>query len=367
MKATLILENWEIFEWTSFWYEDNIEWEVVFNTWMIWYSETLTDPSYKEQILTFTFPLIWNYGIPDFKLVDFFWLKKYFESDKIHLNAIIVSEYSQNFNHWEAEKSLWEFLKENKKVWISWIDTRKLTKILREEWTMIWKIIIWKNNVGNENIHSLQKKEKQKYFEETNFSKKVSCKEVIKYWNGKKKICLVDMGVKNNIIRNLLEEDTTIIRVPHDYPFMDQSIEFDWLFISNWPWNPKNCVETINELKKAINYNKNIFWICLWNQLIALASWAKTYKLKYWHRGQNQPCHDLETKKCIITSQNHSYAIDNSTLNDDIKVWFENINDQTNEWIKFKNKNISSVQFHPESCPWPSDSKYLFKEFIESL
>ena len=368
MKATLILENWESFEWISFWYEANITGEIVFNTGMVWYSETLTDPSYKEQILTFTFPLIWNYGIPDFNLVDFFWLKKYFESDNIHLNAIIVSEYSETFNHQEAKKSLWEFLKENKKIWITWIDTRKLTKIIRKEGTMVGKIIIWEENIGNENFHSLQEiEEKQKYIEKTNFSKKVSFKEIIKYWKWKKKICLVDMWVKNNIIRNLLEFDTEIIRVPYNYPFMDWSIEFDGIFISNWPWNPENCTETINELKKAIKSDKNIFWICLWNQLIALASWAKTYKLKYWHRWQNQPCRDLKTKKCIITSQNHSYAIDNESLWEEIETWFENINDKTNEWIKFKNKNISSVQFHPESCPWPSDSKYLFKDFVESL
>jgi carbamoyl-phosphate synthase small subunit len=175
------------------------------------------------------------------------------------------------------------------------------------------------------------------------------------------------MWVKNNIIRNLLEFDTTVIKVPYNYTFMDWSIKFDWIFISNWPWNPENCFETINELKKAIKQNKNIFWICLWNQLIALASGAKTYKLKYWHRWQNQPCRDLKTKKCIITSQNHSYAIDDESLWKEIDIWFENINDKTNEWIKFKNKNISSVQFHPESCPWPSDSKYLFKDFVESL
>jgi len=357
MKAALILSDGTIFEWISFWYEMNTTGEVVFNTWMVWYPETLTDPSYKWQILTLTYPLIWNYGIPDFSEEDIFWLKKHFESDRIHLSAIIVSEYSENYNHFEASQSLWDFLKSQKIPAITGIDTRALTKKLREHGVMLGKIIIWDEKI---NIH----------FEDPNIRClcwEVSRKEIEVFWKGKKKVCLVDMWVKNNIIRNLLNYDTTVTVVPHNYPFMDGSIEFDWLFISNWPWDPEKNIEAIHEIKKAIKKNKNIFWICLGNQLLALASWAETYKLKYGHRWQNQPCKDLETGKCIITSQNHGYAINNSTLPKEIKPWFKNINDDTNEGIRFVNKNIRSVQFHPESDPGPNDSQYLFKNFVESL
>jgi carbamoyl-phosphate synthase small subunit len=222
---------------------------------------------------------------------------------------------------------------------------------------MLWKLIVWNDildeKIKNPNIRCL--------------CSEVSRKEIQIYWKWKKKICLVDMWVKNNIIRSLLSYDTQVTVVPNNYPFMDWSIEFDGLFISNWPWNPEKNKETITELKKAIKADKNIFWICLWNQLIALASWAKTYKLKYGHRWQNQPCKDLETWKCIITSQNHWYAIDNSSLPRTIEAWFKNINDDTNEWIKYKNKNIRSVQFHPESDPGPNDSDYLFENFVNSL
>lgn len=356
MKAKLVLQDWTEYTWESFWYNWNTTWEVVFNTWMVWYPELLTDPSYKSQILIATYPLFWNYGIPNFEEVDFFWLKKHFESDKIHLSALIVSEYSANYNHFLADSSLSDFLISQKIPALTWIDTRSLTKKIREEWIMLWKIVFsWEPMVRIKDPNKVE------------LSKEVCCKEIKTYGNWKKKICLLDMWVKNNIIRNLLKFDTTVIRVPHDYKFMDEKLEFDWLFISNWPGNPEKNTTAISQIKKAIEENKNIFWICLGNQLLALSSWAKTYKLKYGHRGQNQPCKDLETNKCIITSQNHSYAIDENTLPDYIEPWFININDKTNEWIKFKEKNIRSVQFHPESDPGPNDSVYLFENFIKSI
>ena len=332
METKLILTDWSEYIWESFWYESSTTWEVVFNTWMFWYPESLTDPSYKWQILVLTYPLIWNYWIPDFTELDKYNLKKYFESDKIHLQALIVSEYSQNYNHFEASESLGDFLKSQKIPAITWIDTRSLTKKLREHWVMLGKIIIWKEDKKLDFTDPNKK----------NLCEEVSRKKIEIYWNWKKTICLLDMWVKNNILRSLLKLDSKVIVIPSNYPFMDWSIDFDGLFISNWPWDPEKNTIAINEIKKAIKANKKIFWICLWNQLLALASWAKTYKLKYWHRWQNQACKDLETWKCVITS-------------------FININDNTNEWIKFKNKNIRSVQFCPER------GNYLFKDFVESL
>ena len=357
MQARLILEDGEIIIWKSFWYEWNITWEVVFNTGMIWYPETLTDPSYKSQILVCTYPLLWNYGIPDFSSEDFLWLKKDFESDKVHISALIVSQYSENFNHHEGDSSLSEFLISQKIPAITWIDTRYLTQKIRDNGCMLWKIEIWVKK------YTTPFKDPNKQL----LSYEVCTQEKQVYGNGKKKICLVDMGVKNNIIRNLLKHDTTVIRVPGDYPFSNEINQFDGIFISNGPGDPALYVKTIKQIEEALKTEIPIFWICLGNQLLALAGWAKTYKLSYGHRGQNQPCKDLETWKCIITSQNHSFAVDETTLPKNIKPWFKNINDGSNEWIYFLDKNIRSVQFHPESSPGPNDSVYLFKQFVDGL
>lgn len=357
MKAKLILQSWEIFTGISFWYEANTSGETVFNTGMVGYPETLTDPSYSGQILICTYPLLGNYGVPDFEKKDENGIKKYFESDKVHIRALIVSEYTENYNHFEAQSSLGEFLKSQKIPALTGIDTRALTQILREKGCILGKIIF-------------EGKQDTLTFEDPNLSLlsyEVCTKEIQVYGSGKKKICLVDMGVKNNMIRNFLKHDTTVIRVPGDYPFMDGSIEFDGLFISNGPWDPKMYTKTIKEVQKVIQRNVKIFWICLGNQILGLAMGAKTYKLSYGHRGQNQPVKDLLTGKCILTSQNHSFAIDESSLPKNLKVWMKNINDGTNEGIYCSNKPMRSVQFHPESSPGPNDSMYLFEDFISSL
>lgn len=365
MKATLCLSDGTSYEWESFGYEADSVGELVFNTGMVGYPETLTDPSYHGQILVSTYPLQGNYGIPEFESFDVFGIRKIFESNKIHLNGFIVSEYSRNYNHWEACTALGDFLKSQKVPAITGIDTRQLTKKIRDTWNLLGRIIIW-DQIPKKLFAQDKKKEFLDYVSQ-DFVSWVSRKEVQIYGSGKKKICLLDMWVKNNIIRNLLQYDTTIIVVPHDYPFMDGSIEFDGLFISNGPWDPAKNISAIQELKKAIDANVKIFGICLGNQLLALACWAKAYKLKYGHRWQNQPCKDLTNGRCVITSQNHGYAIDESTLPNYIQPWFRNINDESNEWILFTQKNIRSVQFHPESFPGPTDSAYLFREFVESL
>jgi carbamoyl-phosphate synthase small subunit len=357
MKAKLILITGEIFEGESFGYEGNINGEIVFNTGMMWYPETLTDPSYSGQILVSTFPLIGNYWIPDIEEKDEYGIQKYFESEKVHISWLIVSEYSNNYNHFQAKTSLWEFLKYQKIPAITWIDTRALTHLIRERGCILWKIIIERNadTLG---------------FEDPNtrlLAYEVGTKTIQTYGNGKKRVCIVDMGIKNNMLRNFLKHDITIIRVPGDSAFMDGNLDFDALFISNGPWDPSLYTTTIEQIKKAIGEKIPCFWICLWNQLLALASGASTYKLPYWHRGQNQPVKDLETGKCILTSQNHSYAINESTLPNNTKVWMKNINDGTNEGIIFEDAPIRSVQFHPESSPGPNDSQYLFENFIKSI
>lgn len=348
-SAKLILENGKVFEGKSFGFQGSVAGEVVFNTAMTGYPESLTDPSYKGQILVSTYPLIGNYGVPKQEMENN--MPKFFESDKVQIAGMVISDYSFVHSHWNAEKSLAQWLQENKVPAIFDVDTRALTKILRESGCMLGKIVIDNNDVdwydpNKENLVDL-----------------VSIKEKVVYGNGKNKIMLIDCGVKNNIIRCLLKYDTTVVRVPWNYDFTKD--EYDGLFISNGPGDPSMCTDTITHLKTAIEGNKPIFGICLGSQLLGLASGATTYKLKYGHRSHNQPAREVGTNRCFITSQNHGFAVDHSNLTGDWEPYFINLNDNTCEGIKHKTKPIFATQFHPEACGGPTDTEFLFKKFID--
>jgi len=350
IKAKLVLEDGTEFIGYSFGSEKSVSGEVVFNTGMVGYPENMTDPSYKGQILTLTYPLIGNYGVPNNDKEND--IPKFFESDNIQITALIVSEYSFNHHHWNAEKSLSDWLKEEEIPALYGIDTRMLTKILREKGTMLGKIIF-------EQDISLYDPNKDNLVDE------VSIKEKKVYGNGKTKILLVDCGVKYNIIRCFLKRDCTVIRVPWDYDFSKE--EYDALFISNGPGDPKMCDVTINNLKEALKEDKPIFGICLGNQLLSLAAGADTYKLKYGHRSQNQPCIQVGTERCYITTQNHGFAVDNKTLPEGWEPFFVNANDDTNEGIRHKSKPFFTVQFHPEATAGPVDTEFLFDEFLKNV
>ena len=349
--AKLILEDGTIFNGYSFGYKGSVSGEVVFNTAMTGYPESLTDPSYKGQILTLTYPLVGNYGVPGQSIENK--LLKYFESDEVHVSALIISDYSFKYNHWNAAQSLDEWLRNNRVPGIYGIDTRELTKITREKGALLGKVII--NGQDCEQVDP----------NTVNLVADVSTGEKKIYGKGKHKILMVDCGVKNNIIRYFLEKDSTVIRVPWDYNFLDD--DYDGLFISNGPGNPEMCDATIDNLKRALQGDKPIFGICLGHQLLALASGGNTYKLKYGHRGHNQPVILAGTKKAYITSQNHGYAVDEKSLSDNWEPWFININDGTNEGIRHKSKPFFTVQFHPEASSGPTDTDYLFDEFIKLL
>jgi carbamoyl-phosphate synthase small subunit len=347
----LVLEDGTEFFGESFGYDGSISGEVVFNTSMTGYPESLTDPSYKGQILTLTYPLIGNYGVPGMeKDNDMF---RFFESNKIHISALIVSDYSREYSHWNAKRSLGDWLKENKVPAICGIDTRKLTKILREKGTMLGKVVFDHKDVElyNPDLDHLVAKVS------------TSKKEV--YGNGKYKIVLIDCGVKYNIIRCLVNRDATVIRVPHDYDFSQE--KYDGLFISNGPGDPKKCDVAIKNLSKAFMQDIPIMGICLGNQLMALAAGANTYKLKYGHRSHNQPVLKVGTQKAFVTSQNHGFAIDNNTLGTDWEPYFINLNDQTNEGMKHKTKPFFSTQFHPEASSGPTDTEFLFDDFLDAV
>jgi carbamoyl-phosphate synthase small subunit len=350
-KIKLVLEDGTEFTGVSFGYENSVSGEVVFNTAMTGYPESLTDPSYKGQILVLTYPLIGNYGVPGEMKEDE--LYRFFESYALHISGLVISDYSHEFNHWNAFKSLGEWLRDFKIPGIYDIDTRALTKILREKGTMLGKIIVDDQDVdlynpANENLVA-----------------KVSTPEKKVYGNGKYKVLLIDCGVKYNIIRNLLKRDTTVIMVPWDYDFSQE--DYDGLFISNGPGDPKACGVTIQNLKRALQGDKPICGICLGNQLLSLAAGADSYKMKYGHRSHNQPVIHVGTNNAYITSQNHGYAINNDTLPDEWEPLFVNLNDDTNEGMRHKSKPFFSSQFHPEASSGPTDTEFLFDDFIDNI
>ena len=326
--------------------------EVVFNTAMTGYPESLTDPSYKGQILVLTYPLIGNYGVPGRAITE--QLSKYFESDHVHISGLVVASYSADYNHWNALESLSDWLKEHNVPGICGIDTRALTKLLRERGTMLGKLV--QKDPSEIELYDPNK---------DNLVSQVSIKEKQVYPGGEVKIMLVDCGVKNNIIRCLLGLGATVIRVPWDHDFTNE--EYDGLVISNGPGDPQQCSVTIQHLKKAIQQNRPIFGICLGNQLLSLAGGANTYKLKYGHRGYNQPVLKVGTNRAYITSQNHGFAVDDKTLGADWEPFFINLNDQTNEGIRHKTKPFFSTQFHPEASGGPTDTKFLFNDFMNMV
>lgn len=353
-EAFLKLEDGTLFKGYSFGAETNKVGEVVFNTAMNGYPESLTDPSYKGQIVVETYPMVGNYGIPSSELspegISLNW-----ESEKMHVQGIVVSDYSEKYSHWNADESLSEALRREGIPGIGGIDTRALTKHLRERGAMKGTIFI--EGVTDEPI--------DEHFEERNLVAEVSCKEVIRYGNGAKTVVLVDCGVKHNIIRELLHPEVTVVRVPWNFDF--NTLEYDGLFISNGPGNPEMCGVAVEHLRKALQGEKPIYGICMGNQLLSLAAGAKIFKLKYGHRSHNQPVRMVGTNSCYITSQNHGFAVDATTLSSDWEEWFVNLNDGTNEGIRHKSKPFFSAQFHPEACGGPRDTMFIFREFIQSV
>ncbi|GHT02334.1 hypothetical protein AGMMS49525_05650 [Bacteroidia bacterium] len=351
-KISLILENGLTFSGYSFGYEAPAAGEVVFNTAMVGYPESLTDPSYAGQILTVTYPLVGNYGVPEDRIVD--GLSQFYESEKIQVSGLIISEYSHEYSHWNACKSLGDWLKEHKVPGVYGVDTRALTKLIREKGSMKAKIVFNSPDEIDFIDPALE-----------NQVAKVSCKEVIKYGNGSKKVVLVDCGVKHNIIRCLLQHDVTITRVPWDYDF--NTLEYDGLFISNGPGDPEHCEITVKHIQAAMKAGKPIMGICMGNQLLAKAGGATTYKLKYGHRSHNQPVQLANSNRCFITSQNHGYAVNTDTLSDEWEVLFTNMNDGSNEGIRHKTQPWFSAQFHPEAASGPTDTAFMFDMFIDSI
>lgn len=344
--AKLVLSNGKIFEGLApTWQVNTAFGEVVFNTGMTGYEETLTDPSYSGQILTFTYPILGNYGVGN---------GNNFESEKIHTKGIICQTLFNNPSHYQHTQKFLKWLEEQKIPLITGIDTRELTKIIREH-GVINGALVFDGSTPTSFGDAMA----------IDWVKMVSCKQEQTYGNGKYKIILVDCGTKQNIIRNLLQFDITLKVVPHDYDY--SADEFDGIFLSNGPGDPKLCGDTIRILDQAMKQAKPIYGICLGSQLMGLAIGANTYKLKFGHRGQNQPCIELNSSKCYLTSQNHGYAVDEETLPEDWEVSFRHLNDNTISGIAHKFLPFAAVQFHPESAPGPHDTFYFFEQFIDQV
>jgi carbamoyl-phosphate synthase small subunit len=349
--TTLKLQDRSTFQGYRFGAHTSVAGEVVFNTGMIGYPECLTDPSYRGQILVLTYPLIGNYGVPGDDHEDN--LLKFFESDRIQVEGLIVTDYSTHYSHWNAKKSLSEWMKQHDVPGIYGVDTRELTKTLRKKGTMLGKII------QNHNKIQLHDPNKQ------NLAAEVCINEPIVYKKGEKKILLVDCGTKNSIIRAFLKRDFTVVRVPWNYDFSQE--KYDGIVLSNGPGDPKKCKVTIEHVATALSKNTPILGICLGSQILALATGANTYKLKFGHRSQNQPCIEAGTHRCYITPQNHGYAVDADSLPEDWREWFINGNDQTNEGIKHISKPFFGAQFHPEASPGPDDTEFVFDLFVRAM
>lgn len=350
--AWLELENGMRLRGTAFGAAGATSGEVVFTTSMVGYVESLTDPSYRGQILVMTYPLIGNYGVPDPATGD------RFESERIQVSGLVVSSLEDEHSHPQAAVSLSEWLRRDGVPGITGIDTRHLTLNLRERGTMLGRVLLEGTDRSNEGPMFDPNR--------ADIVSDVSIPSPQLFGEGAgKRVVLVDCGAKRSIRLELLARGLEVLQVPHDYDYTGE--RFDGVVISNGPGNPKHCAATIETLRRAMSLGQPIFGICLGSQLLALASGARTYKLRYGHRGQNQPCKEEGTRRCRLTSQNHGFAIDGSSLPQDWKVWFSNANDGSVEGIRHARRPFMAVQFHPEASPGPLDTSYLFDTFAEQL
>ena len=382
-RVRLVLDDGTVFFGKSFGYDKPVAGEVVFNTAMTGYPESLTDPSYAGQLMALTFPLVGNYGVPECRMEQN-GLSAFMESDRIYAKAIIVSDYSEEFSHWNGKETLAQWLKREEVPGITGVDTRQLTKVLREHGVMMGKILF--DDQPNEIP--------QAAYEGVNFVAEVSCKEVIRYRPEDyaepanrlpedqpavvraegKKVVLVDCGVKHNIIRCLLNRGIEVIRVPWDYDFNQLGEEgFDGLFLANGPGDPDTCEAAVAHIRTFMQQEaqkaqvRPIMGICMGNQLLSKAAGATIYKLKYGHRSHNQPVRMVGTNRCFITTQNHGYAVDSQTLPAEWEPLFVNMNDGSNEGVRHSRYPWFSAQFHPEACAGPVDTEFLFDEFAKAL
>ncbi|MDO8619625.1 MAG: glutamine-hydrolyzing carbamoyl-phosphate synthase small subunit [Candidatus Daviesbacteria bacterium] len=357
MVGKLILSDGTEILGESFGADNSTSGEVVFNTGLTGYPESLTDPSYFGQILVLTYPLQGNYGVPEL----FF-----FESKKIQVKGLIVQNYIDHPSHFESQQTLSQWLKKEGIPAISGVDTRALTTKLRYHGVMLGQLTFNNEHLAIKKMSNDKSKMLNEIYDPNseNILPYVSVKEIETFGEGEKNIVLIDCGAKENIVRMLVKRKVKVTRVPWDFNPQDADFKFDGVLISNGPGDPKQAKKTIANVKGLLKKSIPIFGICLGSQILALAAGGNTYKLKFGHRGQNQPVQNTLTKKAIITSQNHGFAVDMKSMGQDWQEWFVNLNDGTNEGLRHKTKPFLAVQFHPEANPGPVDADFLFDEFL---
>ena len=366
-KAVLVLEDGTVFTGYGFGATGKTTGEVVFSTGMVGYPEALTDPSYKGQILTLTYPLVGNYGVPAATLD--LGLPLYFESDRIQVQGLVIHELCKEPFHWAQTRTLDQWLTDEGIPGIYGIDTRRLTKKLRTHGVMLGIIRVYEADEKPSLDELVKESVKIPDPNLTDLVKEVSVKEPVHYnVEGKSTIALIDTGVKNSIIRNFLKRGINVVRVPYDFS-AKEILEYKprGVVVSNGPGDPKKCVEAIQCTRELVE-KVPVMGICLGNQILMLAMGGETYKMKFGHRSQNQPALDLKTNRCYITTQNHGYAVDMNCLEKSpLECWFVNANDKTVEGIKHKTKPVFAVQWHPEASPGPYDTGFLFDEFSRMM
>ncbi len=366
-NAALLLEDGTLFLGRGFGYPTRRVGEVVFTTGMVGYTESITDPSYKGQILTFTYPLIGNYGVPLYTDADAYGIPSNFESDSAMVSGIVVSELCRKPSHWRSKKTLDERLFEEGICGIEGVDTRMLTKKLRVYGVMMGAIEVSEDEIDIEDMRTSLARA-QRYGEQ-DFVSIVSTRETKIYGEGNDKVVLIDCGVKYGIIRELLKQGLRVIRVPYDTSAAE-ILEYNpkGVVVSNGPGDPKVCEKTTQTVAELIDGNIPMLGICLGVQIIALSQGGDTYKLKYGHRGQNKPCIDLKSGRNYITSQNHGYAVDPTSINGSgLRVWMINADDKTVEGVYHETKPIWAVQYHPEASPGPYDTTFIFELFAHRM
>jgi len=361
-RATFTIRDGPVFHGKSFGAKSNISGEAVFTTSLVGYPESMTDPSYRGQILVFTQPLIGNYGVPS-SARDEDGLLKYFESPNIQCVGVVVADYAEKYSHWTAVESLSEWCAREGVPAISGVDTRAIVTHLREVGSSLARITIGEEYDADQDEAFIDP-------EQINLVKKVSTKAPfhVSSHNGDMHVAVIDCGVKEGILRSLVGRGASVTVFPYDFPIHKVAHHFDGVFISNGPGDPTHCQETVYHLSRLMESSQvPVMGICLGHQLLALAAGARTIKLKYGNRAHNIPALDLTTGQCHITSQNHGYAVDTTTLPDEYKEYFVNLNDGSNEGMIHKTRPIFSTQFHPEAKGGPMDSSYLFDMYIENV
>ncbi len=359
MDTTLVLEDGTTMHGVNFGAQAPVTGEVVFNTAMAGYVETLTDPSYRGQILVCTYPLIGNYGVPGKRSR----IDEPFEASAIQVQGLVVQNYADDYSHHTADRSLGEWLQSEHVPAVTGIDTRTLTRRLREHGTMRGWLFPTELGLTEARVQAASVQMEDEVFQ------LVAPKVETLHGDGVTRILLVDIGAKDNIVRSLTSRKASVLRVPWHADLISYAEKVDGVLIGNGPGDPSNLMPLVDQIRWYLNHPRRIpvMGICLGNQILALAAGASTYKLPYGHRGVNQPVQDLLTRRCHITSQNHGYAVQDESLPDDWEPWFVNINDGTNEGIRSRSGPYRGVQFHPEARPGPEDTAYLFDDFLEMV